>query len=163
MPTGLRPTDCRSRSRLGRASGRGLCSSVLTSILYLSVVDLRRQYLGADLEQIGTARQQRFLIHPQQMSAELVGDLWPGVAPATRKSPRPMSISSASVSVTASPAVALSRSPSKVTMRSTWLTLPRSRHHDLVADCDAAGGQCAGKAAKIQVGAVHPLHREAQR
>ncbi len=41
--------------------------------------------------------------------------------------------------------------------------LPRGRFDDCVADPDAPAGDGAGKAAKIKVGPVDPLHRETER
>ena len=37
--------------------------------------DRDRHRLGADAQQIGAARQQRLLVHPQKMRGELIGDL----------------------------------------------------------------------------------------
>ena len=92
------------RPRSAPASSPASFSSVLTSIRCLQLGDGRRHRRGADLQQIGAARQQRLLAHPDDMRGELVGDFGPRVAACGSTSPRAMSISSASVTVTASPA-----------------------------------------------------------
>ena len=118
---------------------------------------------GGQLEQILPARQQFLVRHPEQMGRELVGDLGPRFAASHRTSPREISTSSASVSVTASPATASGRSPSMVTMRATLEVRPGLGDGDGIAGLHAAAGDGAGKAAEIQIGAVDPLHRQAER
>ena len=78
-------------------------------------------------------------------------------------SPRATSISSASVSVTASPASASSSSPSAVTMPVDRADAARRGDDDRVAALHRAAGDRAGEAAEIEVRAVDPLHRQAER
>ena len=77
-------------------------------------------------------------------------------------SPRLTSISSASVTVTAIGANASSSSPSYVTIDFTLAALARRQHHHLVALAQDAGGDRAGEAAEVEVGADDVLHRETQ-
>jgi hypothetical protein len=130
--------------------------------LVLERRDLCRQRPGADPQEIGAPRQQRLLVHPQHMRAELVGDLWPLPR-------RHQHIAAADVDVLRQ------RQRDRVAGRGTIAVtikgdnafdaagLARGRDHDFVADRDLTRGQRARIAAEIEIGTVHPLHRKAQR
>ena len=133
-------------------SWRRAVASVLTSMLCLSAVTVRRHGARADLQQIGAARQQRLVAHPDQMGGELVGDLRPRGRRRASMSPRAMSTSSASVRVTASPASAASRSPSAVTMRATLVRGRRTAATTISSPArDRAARDRPGKAAEIEM------------
>ncbi len=80
----------------------------------------------------------------------------------TSTSPRETSTSSVRVTVTAVPGPASSRSPLKVTRRSTLVTTPEGRTMTSSPGVDDPGGDRAGEAPEGQVGAADELDGEAQ-
>ena len=78
-------------------------------------------------------------------------------------SPRLMSISSSSVSVTDIGACAISRSPSQVDDALDRARAAGRQHRDGVADADGARRDLPGVAAELMVRADDELHREAER
>ena len=105
---------------------------------------------GAVLEQQPGARAQRLLGQPAQGGVELAGHPRRGVDAAAIRSPREMSMSSASSSVT-TPAAhrPTSSGPSAVSMPATVVRRPAGQHDDLVAGRDGARGDLAGVAAVV--------------
>ena len=131
--------------------------------LVLDRGDAGRRDLGADPHQVGAARNQRLLVHPDQMGGELIGHLGPLRSAATRTSPRAMSISSASVIVTASPACSV-RQCAVIGDDAVDARRSTGRHDDdRIAAPRSAGRHRSGIAAEIKVGPVDPLHRKAER
>ena len=111
--------------------------------------------------QVVPARKHRLLVHPEHEHPELIRGRAARRAAST--SPRLMSISSSRTRVTAWPATAASRSPSKVTTRAT-LNVARSRAaRERRRRAYPAGGNGTAEAAEIQVWPVHPLHGHAER
>ena len=104
-----------------------------------------------------------FLRHPEHVRRELVDDLGRLSARAST-SPRATSISSASVSVTASPArgfrqIAIRRDDARRRSIPCRRPRPRSRRRAVIE----SGGDRAGKAAEVEIRAIDPLHRKAER
>ena len=116
---------------------------------------------GAELQPVAAAGQQRRIVHPQQVHAELVGDfarLLRGddhIAPAgvevavERQGNRLPGDGDIEISFSSDDAIDL-RAPA------------RRQHDDLVARTHLARCQRARQAAKILVRPVHPLHGKAQ-
>ena len=117
--------------------------------------------LGSDPQGIGPARDHRFLVHPDHVSGELIGDFGPfrrlcqNVAAADvdlvleRDGHGIANFGKREIAI-------IGRDPLDVGVA------PRSRHHDFIADRDAAGSDRSRIAAEVQVRTVHPLHREAE-
>ena len=137
-------------------------SSVLMSMRWRIALDPRLHGLGGVLEQVRAVGLQRRLVHPDDRGVEAARGVRHGSTGGTSMSPRLTSISSSRQTVTDMGAKASSRSPSQVTIDFTRAGAARGQDHDGVAAADDAGGDLAGEAAEIEVGADHVLHREAQ-
>ena len=138
------------------------CSSVLTFTLYFGSVMVAVTCLVPILSQYG--RPGSIGSSDIQTSAASNWSATPGRSDgAAMMSPRLQSISSASASVMAWPATARSRSPSIVTMRLTVLSRPDGSTRTLSPRATDAAHDRAGEAAEVEVRAIHPLHRQAER
>ena len=116
----------------------------------------------AELEPVGTPRQQRLLAQPQQVAGELVGHLrWRGG--------RSQHVAAADVDLVGEGERHRLAGDRAVHIavgseHARHARAPRRRqHHHLLAHAHAALGQGASEAAEVLVRTVHPLHRQAER
>ena len=117
--------------------------------------------LGAQLQQIGAARQHLGIRHPDQRRLELVGDLAGLVGLRDHVAARTVDL------VLEGQGDGLTRDGQIqiAVMGDDGFDprgLARGQHPDRIARTHAAGADLAGKAAEIQIGTVHPLHRHAE-
>ena len=127
----------------------------------LQVGDLGRHIASADFHQIGAAGQQGLVAHPQEVRGELVGDFGPHGAQGEQVAPGDVDlVGQGQGHRLAGPGLG---QVAVIGDDAGDLGFPaRCRHGDRIARPDDAGSNGAGKAAEIQVGTVHPLHREAE-
>ena len=121
----------------------------------------RRHRAGAELEPIGAARHQWLLPHPDDMRGELVGELGTRAGPDQEVAAPDVDVVGEGQRDRVAGYGALDRAVEGDDLVDRGLD-PRSHRHDLVALRDHAGGDGAGDAAEIEVGAANPLHREAE-
>ena len=119
--------------------------------------------LRADLEQIRAAREGLLLGHPDHAGLELVGDIRASRRDGRARRRARCRPRGRGRRVTASPAMASLQVAVHGDDAGDLRGLARGGDQHVVADLDDAGGDGAGEAAEIEVGAVHPLHREAHR
>jgi len=129
--------------------------------LVLDLGDRGADRARAQLQQVGPARQQALVAHPQQVRGELVGDL--------RRIDRGGDhVAAAGIDLVGQGqgdrlAVAGVRKVAAGSDDPRHRRAPcRRQHHHFVADRDPATGNGAGEAAEILVGTIDPLHRQAE-
>ena len=138
-------------------------SSVVDVDPVLRVADRDADRAGPDLHQVGASGQHRVLVHPHDVAPRTGRPPRRASSAAQITSPRLASISSARVSVTDWPAIASSRSPSIVTMRSTVLVVPDGRTRIGSPRRIVPPTIRPEKPRKSRFGPVHPLHGHAER
>ncbi|MNE59362.1 hypothetical protein D3C80_1544490 [compost metagenome] len=121
-----------------------------------------RYGLGADLQQVGTARQHRLIAHPDDRRLELICD--PGGCVDRREN-----VASADIDLV------LERNRNRLARDGFFKVtlachdardptfLPRRQNTEAIAALDAAADNDAGITAEVEVRTVDPLHRHAER